>query len=178
MINIEPACRPYSAKPLRMWERSEGKAFEEWIVRESKPTDWLSVQRTKPPLTVALPSIDEAIEKSRRILELPVNWDDEGAKPISEATWRRATEFLRRLASALRYCHSVSLLAPRISPCADGSIDLLWRATKLKLLINIQPEDSESDFYGETIDGLKVKGTFRRGIHELDFLKFFLGGLR
>jgi hypothetical protein len=119
----------------------------------------------------ANPTLDAAIEKSRQILTLPPDWDDEGAQPISEATWRKATGWLREFAKTLLSKHSTALPAPKISPCADGSIDLLWRTEKLKLLVNIQPSDEpDSDFYGETTDGLKIKGTFRPGIHGLEIL--------
>lgn len=126
------------------------------------------------------PSLDAAIEKSQRLLGLPPDWDDEGALPISEATWRKATGWLRELAKTLLSKRSVTLPVPNISPCADGSIDFLWRTERLKLLVNIQSgEDTESDFYGETTDGLKIKGTFQPRVHGLEILEtVFSGGLR
>ena len=64
---------------------------------------------------------------------------------------------------------------PSIGPCPDGSIDLLWNTDRFKLLINVQPNDSEaSDFYGETPDGLIVKGNFRPSTHKFGFLDWLI----
>ena len=48
----------------------------------------------------ALAHIADAVEKSRRILDLPDNWDDEGSPGYSRETWERAAHFV--LKNALR----------------------------------------------------------------------------
>lgn len=116
-------------------------------------------------------AIEKTINESRRLLDLSKGWDDEDAEPVDESTWRRATNFLLRTVQAVYRRSRVVLPSPNISPCADGSIDLLWKARRFRLLINIQPEGKgESDFFGETPSGLKVKGTFLPEGREFGFI--------
>jgi hypothetical protein len=100
------------------------------------------------------------------MLELPENWDDEGALRIDEATWERATEFLRKTARQILAENKVIFLVPMIHPCPNGSIDLHWKNSQFELLLNIPPLSKEfGDFYGETKDGLTIKGAFRPELH-------------
>jgi len=141
-----------------------------WRVRVSRSCNWGD---SKQPRRSArkFRAIEGAIERSRRLLDLTKGWDDESAEPIKESTWRRATSFLRRTVQAVFRRSSVVLPTPHISPCADGSIDLLWKTSHFRLLVNIQPEgEGDSDFFGETPNGLSVKGTFRPEEREFGFI--------
>ena len=107
-----------------------------------------------------------AIEASRRLLELGPDWDDDGAKAIDYATWRIATEFLKK--TVAKSGIGAMMPVPHISPCRDGSIDLFWATAVFRLLINIKSStDLLSDYYGETDDHLVIKGTFDPGSHDL-----------
>jgi hypothetical protein len=128
---------------------------------------WLRQDKPHSPNTSAVafvrPSIvDEALEdeiaRSREMLQLPQDWDDQGAVRIDESTWSRAISFLRSSAQTLRRIHGVAMPVPQISPSPDGSIDILWRNPTFELLINITA--TEGGFYGESKSGLRIKGTF------------------
>lgn len=99
------------------------------------------------------PELLEAIHKSRSILQLERDWDGEGSPGFSEATLKRATDFL--ISSASRYWrdHRKRLIAPRILPGPDGNIDLHWKTPRRELLISIPTNPAESaSYYGDDED--------------------------
>jgi len=114
--------------------------------------------------------IEGAIEASRSMLDLSQGWDDEDARQIAKSTWDLACEVLRDAARTAyrRYCYA--LPAPKIGPCADGSIDLYWGTADFTLLINVRESgEAPSDFYGERA-GSKVQGPFDPTSPKFDFL--------
>jgi hypothetical protein len=128
-----------------------------------------------------LQEIEEAIEGSRSLTDLPEDWDDAGAKQISKSTWSLATELLRNAARTAyrRYCYSLPV--PNIGPCADGSVDLYWSTPKFTLLINVRPdEEKHSDYYGELTSSpgeqpdMKVQGLLDSVHPNFDFLRLLV----
>jgi len=115
-----------------------------------------------PSSSIESSELMAAIQRSRDILELPDNWDDEGASRISEATWERATRFLLDNALKLWDIQSSRVDAPTISPVSDGSIDIHWKNDRRQLLINV-PANKEKlvEFYGDDRGATVVKGTVR-----------------
>lgn len=115
----------------------------------------------------AQPSALEAtLEDSRSMLELPQNWDDDGAEKIQEETWGRAADFLRATARRVSEAGRLIFPIPNLNPCPDGSIDLHWKNELFELLLNIPPVSrGAGDFYGESRDGLTIKGSFKPEIH-------------
>ena len=114
-----------------------------------------------PPTEIKF--LREAINKSRRILELKDNWDDEGSIGYSESTWRRAESFLMKNAMSLWRSHQKCFGPPKISGGPEGSIDLHWKTDNRELLINV-PASSEDPigYYGddraeETTDAVRGK---------------------
>jgi hypothetical protein len=112
----------------------------------------------------AIPSeishIADAVESSRRILDLPDNWDSEGSPGYSHATWERAAQFVLKNASSLWYDRAVVLSAPVISHGPEGSIDVHWQAENHILLINIPAQaGAPVEYYGRNACGYEVKGT-------------------
>ncbi|HLG13013.1 MAG TPA: hypothetical protein VJH03_00595 [Blastocatellia bacterium] len=104
-------------------------------------------------------SIRQAIEESRRILDLKDNWDDEGSPAYEESTWARALDFLTLNAITLWRHRAVWVCAPRILPGPQGSIDLHWRTGGRELLVNIPASLSEpADFYGDNGSCNVIKG--------------------
>ena len=101
--------------------------------------------------------IEECIKSSRAILDLEAEWDGEGAVPIAESTWRRATEFLWRTASILWSRYHRRMGSPSVVPVADGSIDLHWKLANRELLVNISPSDEKwATYYGDNKLGWNV----------------------
>ena len=159
--------RPVSLKPARSSRTIAARhpTNREYGFPLDRPThEWrlhnLSLAYTVPPKFVA------AIEESRQLLELPPDWDDEGACAIHFDTWTRATRFLRN--TVVKSGAAAALPVPTISACRDGSIDMFWETEKYRLLINISSsEDAGGDYYGETKSRLVVKGTFQPEVHDL-----------
>lgn len=105
--------------------------------------------------------IEEAIEESRSLLEIEDDWDGEGSAGYSEATWNRATEFLKNNARRLKDILDVWVDAPSISPGPNGSIDLHWKTESRELLINIPADSTQpAGYYGDDRGVNRIKGTF------------------
>lgn len=118
--------------------------------------------REVAPTSVLQVAIEEARERFRlRSLES----DDEGVATSPE-TLDRAIAFVRQTAAIAFERHGIDIDVPKILPGPDGSVDILWRSPRYDMLVNI-PADTETlaDFYGDKLDGLTIKGTFRPEIH-------------
>lgn len=94
--------------------------------------------------------IDAAIQEAQTILELQDDWDGEGSPGYAESTLRRAIDFLLLNTSRAWECCGIRTQAPVIGPGPDGSIDIHWKTSTRKLLVNI-PADSNkaATFYGD-----------------------------
>lgn len=94
-------------------------------------------------------TLADAIQLSRRILELKDDWDEEGSPGYKESTWNRAAEFVKEVASAFHQRFGIRVDPPRILPGPEGSIDIHWKTLERELLINIPSDDEEpADYYG------------------------------
>lgn len=111
----------------------------------------------------ALPQLgllEREIESSRYLLSLQDDDLEEGVT-FSEATWSRATGFVRRFAKALFLSSGKILDPPRILPGPKGSIDIHWESDSYELLINIPPAlHQPASFYGDNKGTRTIKGTF------------------
>ena len=88
------------------------------------------------------------------MLDLPVNWDDEGSPAYMEATWKRAAILLSEYATAAHESFRTVLPLPRISKGPEGSIDIHWRLPTRELLLNVPPEvDEPSTYFGDIRGG-------------------------
>ena len=107
--------------------------------------------------------LDEAIARSRSILELRDDWDEAGALGYEEETWARAVALLRRHAAAAMAMGG-SIGVPRILPGPGGSIDLHWRSADFEILLNIPEEENRPvEFYGDDHSGSVLRGTLGLG---------------
>lgn len=124
-----------------------------------------------PPDDAALDDLFSAIETSRRILDLPDDWDGAGSPAFAEATWQRAADFLRRCATTLWGREGRAVPVPQILPGPDSSIDIHWQSSQRELLINI-PSDNDAPitFYGDDYGRDKRKGQIEEGAPDPDLL--------
>lgn len=105
-------------------------------------------------------SILEVIEKSKWILALESDWNDECALPISNETWKRTTNFLEAHAKWMVGVFGIEIKAPQIGPVPDGSIDLHWKTEEMELLINVPTNlNSPATFYGDDFGLIRIEGT-------------------
>ncbi|MBW4618835.1 MAG: hypothetical protein KME17_05690 [Cyanosarcina radialis HA8281-LM2] len=104
----------------------------------------------------------DIVEKSRSILELQDDWDDEGSPGYSEQTWERAVTFLLENAVSLWQEKGFCVTAPAIHNGPEGSIDIYWETDNRKLLINVPADRNKlADFYGYDSLGREVKGMLK-----------------
>ena len=106
----------------------------------------------------------EEIDKSKYLLDLEEDWDDEGGKAVSIDTWKRAAVFLLDHANWLYYKENFKMITPQIRPGPDASVDLLWKNNDFRLLINIPEIENEPiGFYGDNNEGKNpMKGTIEQ----------------
>jgi hypothetical protein len=94
-------------------------------------------------------NLERAIDKSRSILEL-------GDNGIAEETWKRATEFLWRMAEAFYDHGGHTFFPPKINPGPHGSIDFHWELQKFELSMNFPavqfPSCHGTDSHGVVIN--------------------------
>lgn len=110
-------------------------------------------------LPVQLNDLKDEVESSKEILDLDDNWDYEGAKKIDESVYLSSIKFLISYSSYIYNNSRIIIDTPEINPCSDGSIDLSWRSTKLRLLINfkLSTDQVKANFYGDLYDPEKSR---------------------
>ena len=139
--------------PGRGWT-SLTSAFSAWLSSDAADVVTL-IAATAPDRKLQL-----AIRKSRRILKLKDNWDDQGSHGYTEDTWNRAVDFLRGLAVSARTRFSATLPVPSIGPAESGSIDFYWEMESADLLINFPQDPNEAaTYYGERGEEDTTSGT-------------------
>ena len=86
------------------------------------------------------------IEKSKYILNLKDDWDEEGSKGYGSKIWEKAILFLCNLYEDFLIYKNPSLI-PKIFHGPDQSIDLLWENKEMHLLINIPANSDRASFH-------------------------------
>lgn len=94
-------------------------------------------------LPEALAAMAESIERSRAMLDLQDNWDDEGSPSYAETTWRRAIQFVIDTATSFLRHRNVVPPAPMILKGPEASIDILWSSPRRQMLLNIPAEEDQ-----------------------------------
>jgi hypothetical protein len=106
----------------------------------------------------SLKHIKESIDKSRFILDLTTNWDDNGALPVSKAVYSNAVSFLKKYVLFISTDLGTIISAPDINPVKDGSIDLEWHTPHTRMLINVKTT-GEIAYYGDNYSDVNsIKG--------------------
>jgi hypothetical protein len=112
------------------------------------------------PNTSSLNQVQEAINEALKINFFIEDWDGEGAPAIKREIWERATTFLINYVSSIENLYHIVVESPEINPCPDGSIDLSWRTTEARMLINIRnTHEGKAFYYGDLYeDKNSIKG--------------------
>jgi len=111
-------------------------------------------------LPKALSFLASSISKSRFILSLLDNWDDEGSKKYAEATLFASCKFIIDFANNIYKNFSLQIDIPRIFPGPKGSIDIIWEFEKYRLVINVDANGEDATFYGDSQDQIS-EGQFK-----------------
>ncbi len=107
-----------------------------------------------------LAPLAQALDRSRELLELGDDWDEQGSPGYQESTLSRANQFV--WSSTLRLWEALSLQieVPRILPGPDGSIDVHWTRGQRQLFINVPAGDMKpATYYGDDRSQNVVKGS-------------------
>jgi len=90
-----------------------------------------------------LTCIAKKIEDSKGILSLEDDWDSQGAVRISPKTFNNACNLLIDYSKKVLSTYKISINVPHINPCNNGSIDLVWKNEKARLLINVKSNNEK-----------------------------------
>ena len=130
--------------------------------------------RALPP---ALDHLGGELERSRRLLDLADDWDDEGSPGYDEATWDRAIGLLVRIATTLWDDHGIAVDGGDVFPGSHSNIDFELRTPGRRLLVSVPPEPGvPARYFGQdTTEVLKIKGQLEIG-HPTGRLVAWLAG--
>jgi hypothetical protein len=127
------------------------------------------------PRATRVDNLERAVLDSRALLDLPPDWDDEGAQQIQQSTWDSAIGILRHAARFASRLVARAFDPPKIAPCSDGSIDLYWSTPNFTLLINIKAGGTLADYYGERPDTeVKIQALLNPSAPDFDFLRLLV----
>ncbi len=116
----------------------------------------------EPIINLSNEQLQHIIEDSRYMLSLEDNWDECGAKKISEKTWLLSVNFLKTINLLIENESMRNLIPPSISPVSDGSIDFTWITEKARMLINFKSSEINTAHYYADLysDNNSAKGNF------------------
>jgi hypothetical protein len=104
--------------------------------------------------------LNKEIEKSKYILDLKDNWDDEGSVGYDKITWVKSVEFVTKYANWILESFNKIIDTPKIYHGPKGGIDILWERENYRMLIHIDKEGVNGLFYADNNDGQISEGQF------------------
>nr|WP_199000929.1 hypothetical protein [Flavobacterium sp. ASV13] len=111
--------------------------------------------------------IDKEIEKSRYIYGLEDDWDENNSPGYTYDNWLMAVRFVLSFKEWIRENLSKRIQAPKIYHGPQGSIDILWEETEVKIYYNIDGANNKGSFYSHYGETQKSGGEFE--LNEFDF---------
>lgn len=112
------------------------------------------------------PLFNEII-KSKYILNLGNDWDDEGSIGYKKETWIEAIKFTVKYALWVKDQFGQIIFTPNIYHGRNGGIDILWDNEGFRMLIRIDCAAIEAVFYSENKKGQTTEGNF--SINDVNF---------
>jgi hypothetical protein len=122
-----------------------------WLKYDDKFSFMLKIYRRSYFIPNQLKSIALAINESKWICNLKEDWDYDGASIIDKEIYLSAIDFLINYSIDIFKKTGIVINTPEINPCKDGSIDLSWRTTTARMLVNIRKTVDEllAYYYGD-----------------------------
>jgi hypothetical protein len=125
---------------------------------------------------VVLPSelvfLYKTMDKSQYILQLEDDWDDEGGEKYEDQTWVNAMAFLSRYAQNLFNDFNIIINSPKIYHGSKGSIDILWKPSAYRLVINIPKDSNKAMFYADDYKDQITEGVFHLDNFNVSLIPF------
>ncbi len=103
-----------------------------------------------------LSEIVTEIEKSKSLLSLKEDWDDQGALPIKASTWKNAILTLAESAKYVLLNENTIIGTPQINPGPESSIDIVGRMQNYRMIINILESAHHAKYYGDDYNNSSV----------------------
>ena len=107
--------------------------------------------------------IKDESELSKSLLLLEKDWDSEGAVKIDINIFLSSIKFLVEYSNYIYRNRGLVIASPEINPCINGTIDLSWRTSKVRLLINIRFSELKAMsayYYGDFYNNMSpIKGS-------------------
>ncbi|MCW3106504.1 MAG: hypothetical protein JWQ09_1010 [Segetibacter sp.] len=119
----------------------------------------IQIEDTNFSLPGPLKQIAEAINKSKEILSLNDDWDDEGASSTNFKTYLKAINFVVNYSKFILDTFKVIIDYPDIDILRDGSVSAFWETPRATFLIIFKKNNNPySYFYGNNkVDEIPFK---------------------
>ncbi len=115
-----------------------------------------------------LSNLYEAILKSKYILDLQDDWDENGGIAYDKTTWMRSIGFLINYAEWMLNNFNKIIITPKIYHGPNGGIDMLWENKSNRVLINIEKGAVNGLFYADNLRNQVSEGQFE--LENVDFI--------
>ena len=136
-------------------------ADSEQKIRNSPSSVAYAVDTFMDSLPEKLAYLFPTIEKSKSILLLEDDWDDEGSEGYDKVAWEAAAKFLMDYAQLLFQDFNVEIDTPKIHPGPKGSIDIIWEVKQYRLVVNINKNGEDALFYADNYKNQTTEGAFK-----------------
>ncbi|QXP56215.1 hypothetical protein H0I25_00025 [Cellulophaga sp. HaHa_2_95] len=158
-LRVQKRVRSWEAKSIRGNENF-GSILEFFSKRNKELT--IFVDGKTYLLPIELKNIEEEIQESKELLELPDNWDGQNASAISNELYNSAISFLIDYSMFVLKNTGIVINAPEINSGRNGNIFLSWRTTKARLAISLEKNSENktiANYYGDLKrEGQPIKG--------------------
>lgn len=103
-------------------------------------------------------SLHEAIDKSKYILDLPNDWDDQGSPAYNRNVWENVIIFLKKWDEFLNH----KMIVPKIWHGPDGGIDIYFDSNNFEMFCWLKPNNECSWTKKPWLNGERGKFIFEQ----------------
>jgi hypothetical protein len=153
-----------------------------WLSKKSKNEIKIDLEilNVSYSLPAQLAHIALSIEESKAILLLEDDWNLLGATKVNEDVWSLAVSFLVNYALYTFENFGVIIGSPEINPCPNGAIDLAWKTTHARLLVNFKQSEIgiTGSYYGDLYHNEQaIKNIIKQEDEIIEHLAFWMKNL-
>lgn len=105
--------------------------------------------------------LENAILKSKYILELKDDWDDEGSVGYTIDSLISAIDFVLKFNNWIVSISRGTLYTPKFHHGPKGTIDIEWSENNFRLFVNIDKINNKGTFYSDTSFMQSTEGEFK-----------------
>lgn len=142
-------------------------SFEKFVLKK-KNIEYIFDGQSIGFIPEELSYLVETIDKSKYILDLQDNWDDEGSSKYDLQTWISAIRFLLNYSKILYEDFNTEVDNPVIYHAPKGSIDIMWEKENYRIVVNILSDGEQAFFYADNYKDQITEGSFK--VHKFNHL--------